>query len=107
MINKEQIAHDLTIIYLKNRYCVDVTGNFYISSLVDGDISGSGSVTTEHLPRPDTPRYQSVKTGEKGFFGIEKKKQIQVGYMVDSLFNDMVVEYYQAFERFLRILEKR
>ena len=45
MISKEQIAHDLTIVYLNNRYGIDVGGHI---SVFDGD--GHGDVSTEKFP---------------------------------------------------------
>ena len=70
MISKEQIAHDLAIVYMKNRYGINVTGDFYISGA-----SGSGTVKTERFPDASEPEYTKVKTGEKGLFGLERKKK--------------------------------
>jgi hypothetical protein len=100
MIPKEQIAHDLTIAYITNKYGVDVTGNFFIS---DGD--GSGSVTTKHFPDANVPNVIKVGTGEKGFFGIEKKQKVQSGYLVDDIFRNMINDYHNAISRFLSLLD--
>ena len=70
MISKEQIAHDLTMIYLENKYEIHVTGELYIS----GD-SGNGTISTEHFPSVSEPDYIKVKTGEKGMFGLSKNKK--------------------------------
>ena len=37
MTSKEQIAHDLTMIYMKNRYGINVSGNFYINDDFEGN----------------------------------------------------------------------
>jgi len=55
LIYKEQIAHDLAVGYITNRYGVDVSGDFSVYSLGD-DITGSGSVKTEHLPDVNEPK---------------------------------------------------
>ena len=74
MISKEQIAHDLAIVYMKNRYGINVTGDFYISGA-----SGSGTVKTESFPDASEPEYTKVKTGEKGLFGLERKHKVLSG----------------------------
>ena len=70
MISKEQLAHDLTMVYLNNRYGIDVDGHFSSS---DGD--GSGSVDTTKFPSAFEIKYKKVGTGERGFLGFEKKDQ--------------------------------
>ena len=45
MIAKEQIAHDLTMIYLSNRYGANIKGDFSVS-----DGYGSGEIESEHFP---------------------------------------------------------
>jgi len=62
MLSKELIAYDLTMIYMKNRYGINVTGSFYIS-----DNNGTGNIDTEHFPAVSEPQYTKVGTGEKGF----------------------------------------
>ena len=102
MINKEQIAHDLTIVYLKNRYGINVSGNLSIS----GDI-GSGEIHTDKLPSPSEIKYKKVGTGEKGFLGLEKKDSIEDGYKSDTVINELVQEYYQVYGRILKIIEDK
>ena len=102
MISKEQIAHDLAIVYLKNRYGINVKGDFYIS----GD-SGSGTVKTEHFPDVSEPEYTKVKTGEKGLFGLERKQKVPSGNKVDPLFAEMVQNYYDAYFHFYQLLCER
>ena len=99
MTSKEQIAHDLTMIYMKNRYGINVSGNFYIN-----DNSGTGTVETEHFPTATEPQYTKIKTGEKGLFGLERKQKIQSGNKVDTLFEEMVQNYYDAYSHFYRLL---
>ena len=96
MISKEQIAHDLTIVYLNNRYGIDVGGHIFVS---DGD--GNGDVSTEKFPDVSEINYKKVGTGEKGFLGIEKKLKVEDGYKADSIIDDMIEEYYQVFSRIL------
>lgn len=99
MISKEQIAHDLTIIYLENKYGIHVTGDIYIS----GD-SGNGTISTEHFPSVSEPDYIKVKTGEKGVFGLSKKQKVRAGNKIDPLFAEMVQNYYDAYTHFYRLL---
>ena len=70
MISKEQIAHDLAIVYMKNRYGINVTGDLYIS-----ENSGSGNIQTEHFPDVSEPEYIRVKTGEKVFWDLSARKK--------------------------------
>lgn len=99
MISKEQIAHDLALTYLSNKYGVDVNGDFDIS-----EGSGSGSVVTEHLPDLNAIKKVKVRTGERGFLGIEKKKTVEVGYEVNDVFANMIEDYYSAYARFFGLL---
>ena len=96
MISREQIAHDLTIVYLNNRYGINVEG--YIS-VNDGD--GHGDITTKTFPDISEINYIKVGTGEKGFLGLEKKVKVEDGYKADSIIDDMIKEYYQVFSRIL------
>lgn len=111
MISKEQIAHGLTMVYLSNRYGVDVNGDFNVdSSSIDENITeveGSGSVETNHFPNAREPKFIKVETGEKGFLGYKKKKKVQSGYLVDDIFIYMVEDYYSAYPHFLKLLEDK
>ena len=102
MISKEQIAHDLAIVYMKNRYGINVTGDFYISGA-----SGSGTVKTERFPDASEPEYTKVKTGETGLFGLERKQKVLSGNKVDPLFAEMVQNYYDAYFHFYQLLCER
>lgn len=104
MISKEQIAHELTMTYLNNRYGMDVTGNFNVSSS-NNEVTGFGSVVTNHFPNANEPKIVKVGTGKKGFLGIEKKEKVQSGYLVDDIIKDMVEDYYNAYSSFLKLLE--
>lgn len=95
MISKEQIAHELTMTYMHNRYGVDVSGSFS---------DGTGSIETNCLPSTQKPKNTKVGTGQKGFLGIEKKIKVQDGYVVDGIFSEMVEEYYRAYSKFLKLL---
>lgn len=106
MISKDQIAHNLAIIYMQNRFGVDVNGDFDLSSYDNSSISGSGKVETIHLPSTNTTKSIKVGTGQKNLLGFEKKKLIQEGYLVDDIFAEMINEYYNAYNKFLNLLEK-
>lgn len=99
MISKEQIAHDLTMVYMKNLYGIDVNGSINIS-----DNSGTGWIETEHFPMTSEPHYVKEGTGKKGLFGLERKQKVQSGKKVDSLFSEMVQNYYDAYSHFYRLL---
>ena len=100
MISKEQIAHDLTIVYLNNRYGINVNGSISVS---DGD--GSGHVSTSKFPDCSEIKYKKIGTGERGFLGIEKKVKVEDGYKCDSIIESMIEEYYQIFSRILNHLD--
>ena len=89
MLSKEQIAHDLSMVYINNRYGIDVTGKFYVSGS-DSNVSGSGDVKTNHFPDLDEIKKIKVGTGEKGFLGLEKKKWAESGFLMDEIFINMV-----------------
>lgn len=100
MISREQIAHDLTIVYLNNRYGIRVEGDI---SVHHGD--GSGNITTRKLPDVSQIKYIKVGTGEKGFLGIEKKVKVEDGYIADGIIDEMIKEYYQVYSRILNRLD--
>lgn len=85
MISKEQIAHELAMTYMHNRYGVDVSGTFDITPCGENGVIGSGSVKTYHIPSTKEPKNIKVGTGQKGFLGIEKKTTVQDGHIVDKL----------------------
>ena len=109
MIGIEQVAHDLAMVYINNRYGAQVTGEFQVGSTFDGDISGSGEVHTERLPDVDSERMVSIGTGEKYFFGrFEKTRSVSSGeYLVDGVFREMINDYYDAYARLLELIENR
>ena len=96
MITKEQIAHDLTMLYLNNRYGVNIEGHF---SILDGD--GHGDVVTEKFPSALEIKYKKIGTGEKNLLGFEKKTKIEDGFVIDDILDDLVSEYYQIYNRIL------
>lgn len=103
--SKEQIAHDLAIAYINNRYGVDVIGDFNVSGSVD-NIYGSGNVSTEHFPDVNTIKQIKVATGKKGLLGFEKKKWVEDGFTMDEVFISMISDYKAAYIRILEILNK-
>ncbi len=102
MISKEQIAHELAMVYINNKYGINVRGEFYLN-----DGNGTGTVETDHFPDMSKMSYSKVKTGEKGFLGTEKKKKIPSGHQVDPLFSEMVENYYGAYNKFLDLLSSK
>jgi len=48
MESKQQIAHELTMIYMNNRYGVTISGDFHVST---GDGSGNVKQTTFQAQR--------------------------------------------------------
>ncbi len=102
MISKEQIAHDLAIVYMKNIYGIDINGDISIN-----DGYGTGTITTEYLPSTKTPKFVKVETGKKNFLGIKQTEKIQSGMVVDSLFEEMLEEYYSAYSHFYNLLNNK
>ncbi|MGF7002531.1 hypothetical protein M2149_000920 [Lachnospiraceae bacterium PFB1-21] len=106
MIDKEQLAHDLTMTYLNNRYGVDVSGDFSVTT-VDREVSGFGNVETSRFPEVSKARTKKVGTGQKQFVFFEKKKLVFDGYVVDEIFDSMITDYYEAYEKIWGILTER
>ena len=49
-----------------------------------------------------------VGTGERQFFGLlEKKKLIEAGFKVDSIFEAMIEDYFSARSKFAEMLANR
>jgi hypothetical protein len=115
-MNVDQIAHDLAMAYINNRYGVNVTGSFSVESSTNyesdtvSDVKGEGSVETHRLPGLFDPQMVSVGTGKKSFLGIgpEKTRLEPTGeYAVDQKFRSMIADYHNAFQRFLQLLEAK
>lgn len=100
MLTNEKIAHDLAIVYLSNRYGVQLDSNFRIRG---GD--SLGSIETCHFPSTDEPRYEEVDVGRKGLLGGSKKERVEVGRKVDPLFAEILKDYRAAYNYFLLQLE--
>lgn len=108
MISKEQIAHDLAIVYLTNRYGSEVVGSFNVSGDRES-VSGYGSVETIRMPDIDEERIVKMKTGNKKSFGPFKyDEQVKVvdGYKVDPIFTEMIQDYKNAYERMIELLSE-
>ena len=108
MISNEQVAHDLALVYVINRYGAEVTGELNVSTY-EGDVTGSGTIKTERLPDVDEARMVRVETGEKRLFGlVEKTKLVDSGeHAVDAVFIRMIDDYHSAYAKFLALLESR
>jgi hypothetical protein len=116
MIPIEQVAHDLAIAYINNRYGIRVTGEFSVDSTKNYDmdvvkeVTGEGSVSTELLPDLDDPEMVRVGTGERHLFGLgpEKTKLVHTGaYEIDGVLRSMIDDYYRAYSRILALLARR
>ena len=103
MITNEQIAHDLALVYLVNRYGPEVDGEIEVS---DGD--GTGSVDTERLPDVGARKTMKVATGERGRFLLwryDKTAEVDTDeYRVDPVFRRMILDYHEAYSRFLELI---
>lgn len=95
MIDKEQIAHDLTMVYMRNRYGIDVAGSFSFS-----ENENHGQVSTEHLPSPEEADLVPVITKEKKFFKRKTIETIQKDYKIDSVIADMTKTYLDVYKKF-------
>ena len=107
MPTREQIAHDLALVYLANRFAVDVRGDFEVSTDSDGDTTGTGSVWTENLPHVSRHRTKRVGTGDRHLWGLGPEKKVTVDtdeYEIDDTFAEMIAEYRLAYERILALL---
>ncbi len=107
-MNDDQIAHDLAMVYVHNRHGAEVSGDFSVSTASDNEVTGSGTVATDRLPDVDELRMIEVGTGERQFFGLpEKKKLIEAGFKVDSIFEAMIEDYSSARSKFAELLADR
>lgn len=98
MERREQLAHDLAIVYLNNRHGADVAG----------EISDShGSVGTTRLPPVDVVHYERVATGEKRMRLFNRTTKVAAGLEVDSTFKVIIEDYFAAYARFYSLLEER
>ncbi len=104
MITNEQRAHDLAMVYISNRYGINIVGDMSISSFGE-TITGTGEIETEHLPSTKEIKTKTVRTGEKSWLGIDKTKNVMDGYVIDSIFQEMVSDYLSAYKKFLKLLE--
>ena len=102
MLSKEQLAHELAMVYMNNKYGIHVSGSLYTN-----DGYGEGNIDTKHFPNVSEAMYTKVGTGKTGFLGIEKKMKVQNGHEVDPIFSEMVENYYGAYHKFLELLSKR
>lgn len=120
-VPREQIAHDLAIAYINNRYGAKVEGEFSVSADQDwsgdsprlSDVNGSGEVRTKTLPRVSKIRVEEVvvKTGGRTLFGLGPERtrtdRVESGeFEVDHVFLNMIRDYYEAYGRFIELLAK-
>jgi len=105
MINKEQIAHDLALVYLNNRFGPEITSDFEVYSFEADDVRSRGSVDTERLPELMTVATKQVPTGEKTrWLKNPVTKTVEDGYEIDPIFLNMIQVYQQAYNRILLLL---
>ena len=96
MVSNEQIAHELTMLYLYNRYGAWVTGDFS---------RGYGSINNVRFPSVIDPNNVSIRRGKKGFLGTVSKEEMSSDEVARENFEEIVAEYRQAYNIFLELLE--
>lgn len=101
----EQLAHDLAIVYLNNRYGPEVSGSFSVTDYGE-HVSGEGSVDTERLAAVDDVRIERVATGERRFGIFAKTEPVERGFEVDPTFLAIIEDYFRARNRFYELLMK-
>lgn len=95
MPDNKQIAHELAMVFITNRYGTKATGSF---------AGGNGTIESSSLPATTEETFIKEATGERGLFGREKKENVKTGYAVDDIFAEMVAEYKRAYDKFLALL---
>lgn len=101
MINKEQIAHDLTMVYLNNRYGINVSGTI---SGISGNVYGD--VGTNKLPHVLENKYSKSKSGIKNIFSPKEKIPIEGEYISDDIIPKLINEYFDTYKRILETLDR-
>lgn len=98
MASNEHIAHELTMLYLYNRYGAWVTGDFS---------RGHGSINNVRFPSViGTEKATSnVTKGIKEFLGIGNVDERSSEEVARENFGELVAEYRQAYNIFLELLE--
>ena len=95
MASNEHIAHELTMLYLYNRYGTVVGGNF---------TNGHGSIHTFQFPDAMSSELLDVRTDEVGFLGVRKVEKMPSSSVADEYFKAIVEEYRSVYERILEML---
>lgn len=107
-MEKDQIAHDLAMAYVHNRFGAEVSGEFSVYTASDSEVTGSGTVMTQRFPDVDELRMVKEGTGERYLFGLlEKQRSVESGYKVDQIFEAMIHDYFTAKAKFLDLLDRR
>lgn len=110
--SKEQIAHDLAIIYVTNRHAIDVSGSFHVDSFAGSEggidsISGGGDVETTTLPDIDERKTVRVPDGKKRFGLFQPTKEVETSeFVIDDTLRAMISDYRAAHARLLELLAK-
>lgn len=97
MVSKEQLAHELTMLYLYNRY-----GN-----LLGGSFSnGHGSINTFRFPDASSSDHIAVEKKVKiGFLGLRTPGMMPSDVVAGEYFKEVVEEYRCAYKQILELLE--
>ena len=74
MVSKEQIAHELAMVYMNNKYGINVRGDFYLN-----DGAGNGTIETDHFPDVSEISYSKVKLAKKDFWVLKRKRKSLLG----------------------------
>lgn len=109
-----KLAHDLAMVYLNNRYGVEVHGSFGVSSSSNerdcvSSVFGEGSVETDRFPGVDVRVTTRELTDERHLFGFGPRKSVEIAtdeFAVDDEFREMISDYFDAYRRFSRLLNE-
>lgn len=82
MLTSDEIAHNLTMVSMRNRYGIPILPKLH---------DGNGRISTIHAPALSEKKYENVAFEET-------ETVLQTGYAEDDLFAEMVDAYDQIYE---------
>lgn len=95
MMTKEQIAHDLAMVYMYNRYGITVKGDV---------ARGWGEIETKHFPSSTKFQYEEVELESRDIWGFNKTEKVEKGRKVDAIFQKMAADYQYAYQYFYDLI---
>ena len=95
MMTKEQIAHDLAMVYMHNRYGITIEGSVS---------SGWGEIETKHFPSSSKIEYEEVELESRDIWGLNKTEKVEKGRKVDSILQKMYADYQYAYQYFYDLI---